>query len=97
MMAQQRKRYPTEFKQEAVRLALQGEVPKTQVARELGITEKMLHSWINQFGPAQPGQPAPRPMEEPTELQAWRRRALRAELERDILKKALGIFSTELR
>ena len=97
MMAQQRKRYPTEFKQDAVRLALQGDVPKTQIARELGITEKMLHSWISQFGPPKPGQPALRPTGEQTELQEWRRRALRAEQERDILKKALGIFSTELR
>jgi transposase len=90
-----RKRYTTEFKQEAVRLALQGVVPKTQVARELGLTEKMLHSWINQFGPAKPDQPPPLTADERNELVRLRRELKRTQEERDILKKALGIFSME--
>ena len=94
-MATIRKRYTTEFKQEAVRLALQGNVPKSQVARELGLTDKMLYSWINHFGPAKSDQPIPLTTDERDELMRLRRELKRTQEERDILKKALGICSME--
>ena len=85
-----RKSYSVEFKHQAVQLALSGEKSKVQTARDLGITENMLYNWIAQFGPA-----APPP--EVTDLQAenarLRKALVRAEMERDILKKAIGIFS----
>jgi transposase-like protein len=85
-----RKKYPVEFKQEAVRLALAGDQTKAQTARDLGIPESKLYLWIKQFGPD-----APPP--ETTALQAentrLRKALARAEMERDILKKAIGIFS----
>ena len=85
-----RKQYTHAFKQEAVRLALSGEKSKAQTARDLGITENMLYAWIETFGPDAP------PVETLT-LQAdnarLRKALARAEMERDILKKAIGIFS----
>jgi len=38
-----RRRHSSEFKMEAVRLAERREVPVSQVARELGICESLLH------------------------------------------------------
>jgi transposase len=85
-----RKSYTAAFKQQAVQLALSGEKSKAQTARDLGITENMLYNWIAKFGPAAP----PR---EATDWQAENARLhkalARAEMERDILKKAIGIFS----
>jgi transposase len=85
-----RKRYTDEFKRETVQLALSGAKSKAQTARDLGITENMLYTWIAQYGPDAP--PA-----ETTALQAenlrLRKALARAEMERDILKKAIGIFS----
>jgi transposase len=85
-----RKQYTIEFKQQAVQLALSGAKSKVQTARDLGIAEHQLYKWIAQYGPA-----APPP--EATALQAenvrLRRQLVRAEMERDILKKAIGIFS----
>ena len=84
-----RKQYSPEFKQQAVQLALSGEKSKAQTARELGISEGMLYDWIAKFGPDAP----PAPSEDKAEIARLRRALVRAEMERDILKKAIGIFS----
>jgi transposase len=84
-----RRTYSVEFKQQAVQLALSGEKNKSQTARDLGITENMLYNWIAKFGPDAP----PDAADSKAEITRLRRALLRAEMERDILKKAIGIFS----
>lgn len=49
----------------------------------------MLYDWIAKFGPDAP----PAPSEDKAEIARLRRALVRAEMERDILKKAIGIFS----
>jgi transposase len=85
-----RKHYSIEFKQEAVRLALSGAKSKIQTARDLGVPESKLYAWIRQFGPDAPPMAA---VAEQAELVRLRKALARAEMERDILKKAIGIFS----
>ena len=84
-----RNTYSVEFKQQAVQLALSGEKSKAQTARDLGITENMLYNWIAKFGPAVP----PDAADSKAEIARLRKALLRTEMERDILKKAIGIFS----
>lgn len=96
-MAKQNKHYSHEFKQDAVRLALSGDKSKAQTARDLGIAEGLLYKWIDLYGPAKPGEPAKLTPDERSELQRLRRENQRLQQERDILKKAIGIFSEELR
>jgi|CryBogDrversion2_1035201.scaffolds.fasta_scaffold194895_2 transposase len=85
-----RKQYTADFKQEAVRLALSGELSKAQTARNLGISDNMLGRWIAQFGPNAPTADA---TNDHAEVARLRKALARAEMERDILKKAIGIFS----
>ena len=85
-----RKHYSIEFKQDAVRLALSGEKSKAQTARDLGVPNSKLYAWITQFGP---GAPAPPALDLQAENARLRKALTRAEMERDILKKAIGIFS----
>jgi transposase len=85
-----RNHYTLEFKQEAVRLALSGEKSKAQTARDLGIPHSKLYAWITQYGPTAPQSVTSDVQAENTRL---RKALARAEMERDILKKALGIFS----
>ncbi len=40
-----RKHYSKDFKLEAVRLLLLGEMPAAQLARELGIRRNLLYKW----------------------------------------------------
>ena len=93
-MREQRK-FTNEFKLEAVKLAESGDRPIAQVARELGVNETTLYRWMNRYGQrAGAGRITP---EEHEELIRLRREVRRVTEERDILKKAVSIFSQELR
>jgi transposase len=88
------KKYSEEFKKEAVRLALEGGMSHSRVARDLGVNINSLAGWMKKAKATRGG-------EVRDTLEAENRR-LRRELsivteERDIVKKALGIFSKELR
>ncbi len=85
-----RKSYSVEFKQQAVQLALSGDKSKAQTARDLGVPESKLYAWIAKYGP---DAPPPETATLQAENARLRKALTRAEMERDILKKALGIFS----
>jgi len=87
------KRYTAEFKAEAVRLALEGGMSRSRVARDLGVNINSLCAWIKKA--LQEGGPAAETVEQ--ENRRLRRENERLQQERDILKKAVGIFSKELR
>ena len=89
-----RKRYANEFKVEAVKLAEKGDAPVAQVARELGVSETVLRRWMKLYGAGPNGRRLT--PEEHEELIRLRRENKRLTVERDILKKAVGIFSKEL-
>jgi len=95
-MVVQRKQYTREFKQEAVRLVTDGGLSLAQAARDLGINDNMLSRWKKELEQAEqkgqwafPGQG--RPQDE--ELARLRRENEVLRRERDILKKAVSIFS----
>ena len=41
--------YPAEFKERAVKLAVESEQAIAQTARELGVNENTLHTWIGKY------------------------------------------------
>ena len=93
-MKRSRKPYPDEFKHEAVRL-LREQLPRSQVARDLGIDPETLRRWARELAPDSAGAPATpsAPPASSAELAQLRRENEQLRSERDILKKALGIFS----
>lgn len=94
-MGKKRRSYSREFKLEAVGLVTEGGLSVAQAARDLGIPESALWRWKKQYeeDPEQafPGKGRLRPEDE--ELRRLRRELERVRQERDILKKAVGIFS----
>lgn len=88
-----RKKYTKEFKAEAVRLSERGEKTIAQVAADLGITESQLHLWRREVRERGEGAFPGKGNARDEELAEWKRRALRAEQERDILKKTVLIFA----
>lgn len=94
-MGSTRRRFSREYKQEAVRRVLEGRQSLSEAARDLGLRQDMLERWKRQFGedPQQafPGQGRLKADEE--EVRQLRRELERVREERDILKKALAIFS----
>lgn len=87
-----RRTYTKEFKIEAVRL-IQERGTIAEAARDLGIGEQMLGRWKKQLETDQerafPGRGKPRD----EEVAILRREVALLRMERDILKKAVGIFS----
>jgi len=90
-----RRKYDREFKLEAVRLSREAGQTVAGVARDLGINENQLHRWRSQLSQegdsAFPGKG--HQSEEQEELGRLRRQLADVTEERDILKKALAVFS----
>jgi len=91
--AARRKQYSSEFKREAVRLVTEGGLSIAQVARDLGLDDNMVSRWkkeAQQNGQrAFPGQGHP----QDEELSRLRREVEVLRQEREVLKKAISIFS----
>lgn len=91
----ERKTYSQEFKLEAVNLSNQADVSVVQIARELGISAKLLYRWRSELKEsgeqAFPGKGKPRD----EELYELRRELERVKQERDILKKAMSVFARD--
>jgi transposase len=94
-MQKVQKIYTAEFKREAVRLAQTSGKPITHIARELGISDTSIHQWCKELSEhgseAFPGSGHQTAQEE--EVRRLKRELEIVKQERDILKKALGIFS----
>jgi len=86
----ERQQYDREFKAQAVRLCEQGDVPIAQVARELGIDAKLLYRWRREAQQAGAAAFPGHGHSSEDEVRRLRRELARVEMERDILKKALG-------
>ncbi len=95
MGEKKRRVYDQEFKKEAVRLFLKKERPASEIAKDLGISQWALYQWNQQYQQdpenAFPGKGHLKPEDEAMR-RLQRENAILKE-ERDILKKALAIFS----
>ena len=92
-----RRKYDREFKIEAVKLVTERGTSIAEAARNLGIHENLLRIWKKKYledtKDSFPGTGYLKPQDE--ELRRLRKKLADAEEERDILKKALAIFSKE--
>ncbi len=94
-MLKQQRTLTREFKMEAVQLVQSSKKPQSQIARDLGIADSTLHHWCKQFAQqgeqAFPGSGYQSSQEE--EIRQLKRENELLRQERDVLKKAIGIFS----
>lgn len=94
-MSNIRRVFDKEFKKEAVRLVLEGGRSVAEASRSLGIHENLLHTWKKKYQEdtehAFPGKGHLKPYEE--EFRKLQRENADLKEEREILKKALAIFS----
>ena len=95
MNKEKRRTYDREFKLEAVRLVLQKGRKVAEVARNLGIHDNLLHRWkkqhIEDSENSFPGKGNLKPEDEA--MRKLERKLADVTEERDILKKALAVFS----
>lgn len=91
------RRYDPEFKREAVRMVVEDGLGVREVERNLGITYGVLKGWVQKHrdhqDAAYTGRPDPQSPE--AQLKQLRKENEQLRRERDILKKAVAIFSTD--
>lgn len=98
-MTTERKMYTKEFKIEAVKLVTEQGYSLAGVARDLGINSGMLARWRRQLNEdATNAFPGKGNLKEPeAEIRRLEHEVNRLKMERDILKKTVGIFSKDPR
>lgn len=94
--------YTSEFRREAVKLAQSSNKPTNQIAQELGVKAKTLYSWIatamkEKTSHARKTEPKSKHhyQELEHENKQLKKELKRAQMERDILKKAAAYFASQ--
>jgi transposase len=92
-----RRTYTKDFKLEAVRLASSRDNKTSDVARNLGLSANTLNRWVREYhADTQYAFPGHGNLKEPEEeLRQLRKELADTRMERDILKKALAVFSRQ--
>lgn len=86
--------YNSEFKESAVKLAIESKRPIAQVAKELGITKTSLYTWVDKY--SSPKESVMRTDEHLyDELKRLKKDLAKVTQERDLLKKAAAYFARE--
>jgi transposase len=93
-MPRTRPAYPEQFRREAVELVRSSGRPVREIARDLGVTEQSLRSWIKQQE-VDVGKRHGLSSDEREELRRLRRENRKLREEREILAKATAFFATE--
>jgi len=96
-MEEIRRQYSEEFKKDAVSHSLTSEKTVEEVARDLGIAHSNLRRWRAQYSKngelAFPGKGKQRLTPQEEEIRRLKKELDEVQQERDILKKALAIFT----
>jgi transposase len=90
-MGNKSKRYDEDFKRQCVKHMSESNKSVSQIAKDLGISDHSLHKWKGIYG-NEPGVTGLTPAQE--ENIRLKKELADAVMERDILKKAVAIFST---
>ena len=88
--------YTSEFKESAVKLAVDSDHPVATTARDLGLNVNTLHTWIGKY--SKPKEIAERTDEHIyDENKRLKKELVRVTQERDLLKKATAYFAREIK
>ncbi|WP_218022520.1 transposase, partial [Nocardia amamiensis] len=95
-MAEKRRKYDAEFREGAVRIVRETGRPVAQVARELGVNEGTLTTWVARDRQQREGGDSDRLSEsEREELLRLRRENAELAMERDVLKRSVVLWVKE--
>jgi len=91
--------HPAEFRAEAVRLVAESGRRVPEIAADLGVSSRTLERWVEQARLKPEGTTGKEGLDQAlaAEVKQLRRELEMVRQERDILKKAIGVFSRENR
>ncbi len=90
-----RRKYSAEFKREAVLMASQSEVTKTQIGQELGISPNMITRWARELKESGSKAFGGQGQARDEEMTALKRELGRVKKERDFLREAATFFARD--
>ena len=90
-----RRKYSEEYKREAIQLLESSDKSASQVARDLGINNKMLGRWRREFSTDGTRAFRGRGVSRDEEMTALKRELTQVRKERDFLKEAAAYFAKE--
>lgn len=89
-----KRKFTAEFRLSAVKLVKESGVPQAQAARQLGISEQTLATWMKQARKGNTALFNTGPVSEPEqEVARLRRELAEVKMEADILRKAMAYFA----
>jgi len=95
-VSRRKRRFSEEFKRDAVRLVVEEGYTFKTAGAAVGVSDQSLRAWHAKFAPAPPPCGENASVEElRDEVARLRKQLRRAELEREILKKATAYFAKE--
>lgn len=96
-MPERRRKFSPEFRDEAVKMVIEGNRPAAQVARELGINPGTLGNWVAAYRKAHPVEEEPLTVSERARLRELERENQELKMRNEFLGKAAAFFAQEYR
>ncbi len=95
IMGTTRVKYSAEFKDEAVRMVIDGSRPIADVARELSVHDGTLGNWVNKYRDHHPVEEAPLTVSERIRLRELESEVRELRMKNEFLGKAAAFFARE--
>jgi transposase len=92
-----KKSFSPEFRDEAVKMVIETSRPIARVAKELGINEGTLGSWVSRYRHEHAGEEPPLTVSERVRLRELERETRELRMENEFLKKAAAYFARDPR
>lgn len=96
-MAQKRRKFSPEFRDEAVKMVVVGSRPVAEVAREIQVNEGTLGTWVSRYRQEHAGEEPPLNISERARLRELERENRELRMKTEFLGKAAAFFAQEYR
>lgn len=96
-MAERRRKFSPEFRDEAIKMVVDGNRSVAQVARELGINAGTLGNWVASYRKTHPVEEEPLSVSERARLRELERENRELKMRNEFLGKAAAFFAQEYR
>lgn len=96
-MSPNRRKFSPEYRDEAVKMVLEGSRTIAEVAREMGLNPGTLGNWVNTFRKANPQEEEPLTLSERARLRELERENRELKMKNEFLGKAASFFAQEYR
>lgn len=96
-MQARRRKFSPEFKDEAVKMVIESSRPIAEVAREIGVNEGTLGSWVNKYRADHVDDEPPLTLSDRARLRELERENRELRMKAEFLGKAAAFFAQEYR